>query len=256
VLDAPAGAAGRTVRWRRTSLFDGGFATLGEVGRRGGPAHAAGTILHEYLLFVALPDGRCALFANLVRAACDLTLLHQEGLRFNLANDLFNGGRRRIWFEGGSAALIAGQTAPPTLEHNPSSWLAVDDLLGIQFVDAPGAAPEPWTVRTFPQRHAPNRSLYYAVLCRPFRIGPRPVAAGDVVQRTCACFVANVGAPERAGEGGRTDRADGRHTAWVSPAVCAWRDDPQPLLDARVAGLDGREYRVVASWTDRSVSVS
>ncbi len=145
VLDAPPGASGRLVAWRRTVTLDGGFATLGMV------RHAGGA-LEQHALYVALPDGRSALYADDVRARWDLTLLHQEGLRFNLGNDLFNGCRRTLRFEAGAAALVAGAATPAPLRENGSPWLEVDPpaiptgdtphsrhaLLGVQYLECSG----------------------------------------------------------------------------------------------------------------------
>jgi hypothetical protein len=242
------------VRWQHTVLYDGGFATLGEITYRGGLAHAAAHVLRQYVLYVALPDGRSALYADLVRAGCDLTLLSQEGFRLNLANDLFNGSRRRVRFDGGIADLVAGEPTPASLLGNPSRWLAVDELLGVQFIDGVPGTAQPrqsrssggtegmgasWTVRTFPQRHAPNKSLYYAVLCRPLHSSTRAVQRGEVIQRTCARFIGTV--------------LDGE---WVAPASCVWDDESVPASEVQLPGLDGRSYAVSASWAERTVALS
>jgi hypothetical protein len=207
--------------------------------------------VHQYVLYVALPDGRSAFYADLVRAGCELTLLYQEGFRLNLANDLFNGSRRRVHFDGGTADLVAGEPPPARLIANPSSWLAVDDLLGVQFVDAvptaeqqrqsrsSGGTGESWTVRTFRQRHAPNKSLHYAVLCRPLHDSARAVDGGEVIQRTCARFV------------GITPDQD-----WVAPMSCTWDDEPVPTLEVQVPGLEGQVYCITASWAERAVALS
>jgi len=232
--DAPHRKAGRRVRWHRTVTFEGGFATLGIVEQPIGPEPRPGHALVQHALYVALPDGRSAVYADEVRAGSDVTILHQEGFRFNLANDLFNGYRRRLRFQGGEAALAAGVDADARLIDNPSGWLVVDDLLGIQFLDD---TREPWSVRTCPQRAASNASLWYAILCRPLRSGPRALAAGAVAQRTCVRFAANV-----SGSG------------WLTRANCAWRDEC-PGLEVRVDGLDGRRYRIAADWEEHTVSV-
>ncbi len=171
-----------------------------------------------------------------MRAGWDLTLLRQEGLRLNLGNDLFNGHRRVVRFEGGEAALYAFQPAPPALERNGSPWLAVDDLLGVQFLD--GAA-EPWTLRTFRERNATDMSAHYAILCRPLRSEIRSVAAGGIAQQTCVRLVA---------------RAAG--TGWTAPATCAWSDGREPALRLEPAGLDGGRYRIAADWAARTVEVA
>src|SRR5262249_16855344 len=57
VLDAPPS---RSVAWRHTVTYDGGFATLGVV------RHAGGA-LEQHVLFAALPDGRSAIYADDVR---------------------------------------------------------------------------------------------------------------------------------------------------------------------------------------------
>ncbi|MBI3973329.1 MAG: hypothetical protein HY332_18825 [Chloroflexi bacterium] len=233
VLDA---GSGRSVSWRRTVTFDGGFATLGAV-------RLAGGALVQHVLYVALPDGRSAVYADDVRTRWDLTVLHQEGLRLDLGNDLFNGYRRRLRFEGGEVALVAGEAPDPHLARNASRWLVVDDLLGIEFLDESGAAHEPWTIRTFPQRNATDMSAWYATLCRPLRSAPRQFPAGAAVQQTCVRLVANpVGA------------------AWRTVATCRWRtapeasEPPAPRLEAIVTGFDGVDYRVVADWHRRAVS--
>jgi hypothetical protein len=230
VLDAPLG---RTVAWRRTVTFDGGFATLGVV-------RCAGGALEQRVLFAALPDGRSAIYAYDARACWDLTLLHQEGLRLNLGNDLFNGYRRHLRFagadgQGGAAQLVAGEAADSRLAENASTWLEVDELLGVQFLDDAG---DRWTIRTFPQRNATDMSAWYAILCRPFRSGARVLPAGAIVQQTCARLVANPAA------------------GWRSDATCTWAHGAAPAVVVHVAGLDGHRYRVDADWARRTVDVA
>jgi hypothetical protein len=232
--DAPLAKAGRNAHWHRTVTFDGGFATLGAAEQPIGPGPYDARALVQHALYVALPDGRSAVYADEVRPGADVTILHQEGFRLNLANDLFNGYRRRLRYQGGEAWLVAGQPADERLVANGSEWLVVDDLLGVQFVDG---AREPWTVRTFPRRNATNSSLWYDVLCRPLRSGPRPFEAGEVVQRTCARLAANVSGDD-----------------WVSSAACAWGGE-RPSIEVCVDGLDGRRYQIVADWTLRTVMV-
>ena len=225
VLDA---SLGRSVAWQRTTTFDGGFATLGVV------RHAGGA-LEQHVLFAALPDGRSAVYADDVRARWDVTLLHQEGLRLNLGNDLFNGYRRRLRFEGGEAPLAAGAPPDPRLDENTSDWLVVDDLLGVQFLGGPAT---PWTVRTFAQRNATDMSAWYAILCRPLRSGPQRLSAGGVVEQTAARLVAN---PE--GE-------------WRAGGSCVWSQGDAPAAAIDVDGLDGRRYRLSADWAQRRIDVT
>jgi hypothetical protein len=231
VLDAPAT---RAVVWQRTTTFHGGFATLGTV------RHAGGA-LAQHVLYVALPDGRSALYADEVRCRWALTLLHQEGLRLNLGNDLFNGYRRRLRFAGGEAWLVAGQPADARLRANRSPWLVVDDLLGVQFVDESDQSGEPWTVRTFPSRNATDMSAWYAILCRPLLTTPRAFPIGGLVQRTCVRLVANVAGDE-----------------WVAPVACRWRPwraGEAPSLTIEAPGLDGALYRIDAGWGARAVTL-
>jgi hypothetical protein len=236
VLDQPPS---RSVAWRWTTTFAGGFATIGVV-------HLAGGALAQHVTCVALPDGRSALYADDVRARWDITILYQEGLRLNLGNDLFNGYRRRLRFgdsAGGEAVLVAGQTMDPRLSENLSRWLVVDDLLGVQFLDEPR---QPWSVRTFARRNATDMSAWYAILCRPCRSGVRRFLAGAAVQRTCTRLVANVDGAE-----------------WASASTCSWRDavrstaavDDAPILRVDLPGLDGQRYRVIADWSGHRVAV-
>jgi hypothetical protein len=227
VLDAPHGPGSRAVAWHRTVTFDGGFATLGAV------RHAGGALV-QHALFVALPDERSAVYADDVRASWDATLLRQEGLRLNLANDLFNGYRRTLTFDGGEVALAAGEPLDGRLRANRSRWLVVDDLLGLQFLDA---TDEPWALRAFPERNATDMSAWYSVLCRPLHSGPRPLPAGAVLQQMCVRLVANV---------------SGRD--WLAPAACAWGDGPGPAVTVDVRGMDDRRYHVAADWAARTVS--
>jgi hypothetical protein len=224
VLDAPANS--RSVRWRHTVTFDGGFATLGAIWLAGGA-------VEHHALYVALPDGRSALYADEVRARWDLVLLHQEGLRFNLGNDLFNDYRRHITFEGGETALIAGQPPDRRLMSNPSPWLLVDNLLGVQFLDGSG---EPWTIRTFPRRNATDMSAWYAILARPLHSGRRDFATGAIVQRTCTRLVANVAGTE-----------------WLGSTICDWPTGS--ALAVELPGLDHQRYCITANWRDRTVSI-
>ncbi len=224
VLDAPLA---RSVAWRHTETFDGGFGTLGVV------RHAGGA-LEQHVLYVALPDGRSAVYADDVHARWDVTLLHQEGLRLNLGNDLFNGHRRRLRFDGGEAQLVAGEPAHSRLTEHAGQWLLVDDLLGVQFVDGSAA---PWTVRTFPQRNATDMSAWYAILCRPLRAGPQVLPAGATAQQTCVRLVAN---PEG---------------NWLSAARCAWSGGEAPGVVVHVDGLDGARYRLSADWSQRTIEL-
>ncbi|MBI3973336.1 MAG: hypothetical protein HY332_18860 [Chloroflexi bacterium] len=168
-------------------------------------------------------------------------MLFQEGLRLNLGNALFNDYRRRLRFEGGEVALVAGEAPDPRLEGNGSRWLVVDDLLGAELLDD---AAEPWTVRTFPQRNATDMSAWYAVLCRPLHSGPRQFPGGAIVQQSCVRMVANP--------------AEGD---WRSGGACHWETDdragqePAPRLRVRMAGMDGITYRIIADWGARVVEV-
>jgi len=226
VRDAPAT---RSVAWRRTLTFDGGFATLGVV------RHAGGA-LDQHALFVALPDGRSAVYADDVRARWDVELLHREGLRLNIGNDLFNGYRRTVAFAGAETPLIAGAALDPRLEGNHSPWLTVDDLLGVELLDD---SCEPWTVRVSPERNATDLSAWYAVLCRPLHSGLERRAAGEVVQQTCLRLVSR----------------PGREAAWMSAARAAWSGGPTPALRLDLRGLDGVSYRIDADWAARRIAL-
>ncbi len=228
VLDAQHGPGSRAVAWRATATLDNGFATLGVV------RHAGGAI-EQHVVYVALPDGKSAVYADDVRARWDLTLLYQEGLRLNAGNDLFNGYRRKVRFATGTTMLVAGEEVPASLRENSSVWLTIDDLLGVQFLDSSG---EPWTLRTSPERNATDLSAWYAVLCRPLRRKSHAGAEGAVLQQTCVRLVAR---PEV--------------DSWLIAAAPVWGDGPEPSLRLDVTGLDGAAYRIESDWAARAVTV-
>ena len=219
----------RRVVSRQQHTFSDGFATLGTL------SDCGGAIAHR-VAFVALPDGRTTLHLSHATAQRSVAVLVQEGLRLNLANDLFNDNRRRLCYEGGSQALtgVGGEIGQQPL---PSLWLNVDDLLGVVALDGD----ESFALHFSGDRNAYGYSLCYETVIHPYVIQRRRHGPGEILQHAAVALLTNV-TPEQT-------------QAWPTEHLGPGQaDDCSRALTLR--GMDDLWYLVAANFSDQRVEVS
>jgi len=159
-------------------LYEDGFTTVGHIAegeRDGEPA------IDHYLSFTALPGQGLAVLFDVALAHADLTVTRNEGLRFHLANDLFNGQRRTLHSAAGELLLVGVEEGETEIRNRviDSPWLNVDQRLGVIQLHSPH---QPFTIRDAPQRNAPWNSLLYELIDCPYRDEPTAYRAGETVR--------------------------------------------------------------------------
>jgi hypothetical protein len=186
--------------------------------------------VRQHLSFTALPDGRTVVLVGRWAAPGGVAPRTLDLLDWRLANDVFNGGRRVLRGAGEPVALLGmSGDAARTLPW-PSTWLNVDDDLGLVVV-APGAS---LSVLDEPARRAPHGSACFArIRLMPDTMPARP-AAGALLGRGVMVFRTRVTAAE---------------TAALNAALAqaaAWTDEG---VTVSVPGADGKTYDVVADFS-------
>ena len=169
-----------------------GTVCLATTGERLFSLNAGGApALRQALTFVGLPTCGLAVVIDRASALTRVTLDSQRPLNLHLANDIFNGNRRRLFHATGEVDLAGVGGAARQLEL-PSAWLNVDQLLGI------AAAAGVWTVHDSATRNAPWGSLLYELLTWDEEQKPREFAPGETVREATFVLVAGDAAVTRA----------------------------------------------------------
>jgi len=227
----------------REQTWAEGFTTTGHIAegsRNGEPA------IDHYLSFTALPEEGLAVLFDLALAQADLTVTREEGLMLYLANDLFNDNRRLVYSGRGRVELTGVEEGGEERRHDlDTNWLNVDNLLGLVYLpplkgQARPAANPTFTLRDFPQRNAPWRSLLTERIDCPYQDTPRSYRAGEVIRDLAFVFLA--------GDAGATGEL---------AALCRRlpTGDEQFVKLAYVVGSE-RAYFVAANFTSEEVVLS
>jgi len=145
-------------------------------------------------------------------AVSEITVKSHEGLKFHLANDVFNNGRRTIRSPRGEIVLWGGEktvkTLPSSRVHEiPDQWICVDGRLSfISLTD------ERFTVRDQFGRTAPWNSIEYELISLAYSAEPESYRAGETVRDTAVVLAAgdsrvaeNISRSSRRGATGDTD---------------------------------------------------
>lgn len=159
----------RRVIGHASTLFDGGFATIGALAEGGNSKWADGWFAADaaihWIAVVALPDGRTMVGLQF----CQTTDWHTyvtdvKALHLNVPNDLFNGCRRTFYTEAGECVLHAPAPREEILDLQ-SPWINIEGKIGVSL--AYGASS--LVVARSPHRAGDKfRSLYVEEVCLPF----------------------------------------------------------------------------------------
>jgi hypothetical protein len=228
----------------RERVLPGGIAATGRIDE--GLKEGRPGVLH-HVAFAALPGERMAAVFDLSLAAQAVRVNRNEGLLFQLPNDLSNGNRRTLTSELGETAVTGVEPAdaskparPPDPRAIASNWVNVDGKLGL--VLAYGQ--EPFTLRAFTARDQrptdPFRSLLVDLIDTPYQPQPTEYKPRQVVRDTIVLLVAGDVAATRAA----FERAAVAPTG-QELARAVW-----------LTGASGRTYLVAANFNDREQSLT
>ena len=166
-------------------LTPAGLECRGSVAYRKADGSPAYTLTVTYTVEAG---SRCAEVRSRFAADADLEVRAVEGLRLHVANDFFNGGRRRWEWQGGRRTLVFDLRGPwPEKEAlrtvaMPGRWVSLDGKVTITDL-----SPEPlgFALRVSDRRNGPWGSIHYDVLdCPPLREAPARYRKGDVILET------------------------------------------------------------------------
>lgn len=167
--------------------FDGGFWTAGLVTH----SEADGApMMNQHLAFVSLPEEGMALIMDHAVAVKDITVTAQEGLKYYLANDIFNGGTREVASPAGKFKLRGANTNEPSPDKANhvigEPWLCMDEKLSFVAL----TSNSPFTVRDLRGRQAPWNSIEYEMIDLPYITEPRDFYANGLVRYTAVVLCA------------------------------------------------------------------
>lgn len=209
-------------------VFPGGFATIGRL------SECDDAILQQ-IAFIALPDDRTCLRLARSTALTDCRPLLVEGLGLNLANDRFNGNRRKLFHAGGKRT-VTGPGAPVSEIALEGPWLNVDDTFGVVALDGR----EQFTLEVDGARRACGFSLCYDRVLQRRMPGRREVPAGTLLEDCVTALLPGATADETA--------------HWL-----AWNVAPQvsdgPVRALAVRGADDIWYAVAVNFGDEPVEL-
>ena len=129
-----------TARWQ--SMFDGGFATVGQVVEGSELTIAEGwhgsDAARSTIAMIALPDDATVLGLQMVRTAdWFVGLLGWHGLNMGIPNDVYNGGRRTLRTADGRELTLHSAPSEPSW-NELGQEVAVDDVLTVRsLTDSP-----------------------------------------------------------------------------------------------------------------------
>ncbi|MBN1581909.1 MAG: hypothetical protein JXA89_14490 [Anaerolineae bacterium] len=229
---------------QRVGAFDGGFVCCGSVMEgidvridEGAQCTDQAT---THLAFAALPDGRTCLGLQFVVTAPDrigyTTAL--KSLHLNVANDLFNGFRRRIYTANGTLDLVS---PPERDEIIPlgSRWATVDNRIGLAALYGGNSLV---ISRSRERRGGRYHSLYVDELCLQAETTLVRRGRGEVLIDIGFAALSNVNAEETAAMRGGPLRfdEDGVHDAVRG----VWGTD-----------ANGKPYSLVANFGQEMVTI-
>jgi hypothetical protein len=231
----------RRVETQAVTSFDGGFLAAARVTEGAAIDLHAGLKLRDLAVsdyaVAALPDGRSMLILHRCRANQRMYTEQVKGMLLNLANDLFNHGRRELETSAGSLTLRSPPAHDATLDlHSP--WLCVDGKLGVAgFYGA--------------------RSLQ--VVRHAERQGGRP--PGLHVEEVCWSCLDRTAAwsPGQTlldvGYGVVSQASASEVQAFHASASVTPPGAPDDWRQVSVTGRDGKRYRLTANFGDQSQSI-
>ncbi|CAG7607792.1 hypothetical protein PAESOLCIP111_00996 [Paenibacillus solanacearum] len=226
--------------------FDGGFVTWGSTLVHTQGLMAEGqkdhVVARSAIACAALPDATHMIVVQYM-AAARRTYVHEvKGLNLLMPNDLFNGGARTYYWEGGQASLQGAGSAEETLRTG-SRWLNVDDRLGVIAVYGTDALSIYRPGRRqigLKEKLATAGSagmLYADELCGPCLTGLRAVEAGEVL--VDAAYVL------QAGEGHQSTCA---YAGPESSCAAAIQCETGEVRAVRAKGADAHTYVLAANF--------
>ena len=168
--------------------FKGGFWTVGRVtyvSKEGAP------LLNQHLAFVSMPAEGIALLMDHAVAATSIRVNSQEGLKYYLANDIFNGGVRKVTGPSSGFTLWGGDKTARTptdkgLHIVNEPWISVDGKLSFVAL----SSNSPFSVRDLRGRSAPWGSLEYDLIDLPYITEPHDFHANGLVRYTAVVLCA------------------------------------------------------------------
>jgi len=144
----------------------------------------------QTLTFVGLSDQGLAVVIDRVGAEGHFVLDSQQPLTLYLANDLFNGNRRRVRHALGEVEVVGVGGTAQRLELR-SAWLNVDQTLGL------ASEPGVWALHDSATRNAPWGSLLYELITWNETSVPREVADGESLRDAVFVLLAGDSAATR-----------------------------------------------------------
>lgn len=217
--------------------FPGGFLTVGEMQDNAKAVLAegwntSGQAPHQYAV-AALPDERTMLVLEYCRVGIRAYLSEVKGLKLNVANDLFNGGRR-VYYSAAGAITAPGEAQGTT--DLGAAWANVEDVVGV--VGLYGAP----TICLFQagRRRASEvgDSLYYDELCFPCRTDVHDVPAGSVVLDCGSAVLSGAARAET--------------EAFAREGVRVLFGEGEGVRAVQIRGADGAWYLLAANFGEAS----
>lgn len=168
--------------------FDGGFHTVGRVTYVGSDGR---TLLNQDLAFISMPEEGIALLVDHAVSADNIKVNSQEGLKYYLANDLFNSGVRKVRSPAGEFTLWGGDRTARTPSDKDTyvvnePWINVDGRLSFVAL----SSNSPFTVRDLRGRSAPWGSQEYELISLPYVAEPHSFYTDGLVRYSMVVLAA------------------------------------------------------------------
>ncbi len=220
--------------------FEGGFVTWGAMDDAAGARLAEGwtmpePLIHRYAV-AALPDDRTMIVLQRCVSPIRCWLSELKGLKLNLPNDIFNGGRRRYEVADGALELSGRGTGTTDLN---SRWVCVDGRIGA--VGIYGA--ESFAVYQAGRRRAAEYgdSLFYDELCFPCKVETTCADPGEVLLDCGTAVLSGADAAETASAAAGAERLQCAH---------------EEVRMVQIIGADALRYVLTANFGDSSATVT
>lgn len=241
----------RTVEAYTIQPFDGGFLTAGTVldgtEVQLPESWKAAFSAHHRIVFAALPDGHTVVRLEVADLPPRRVYLGSwAGVNLSIPNDLYNGRVRRYVTAAGPMELRS-YVGPQQVLNLASPWVNVDDAIGV--IGIYGA--DTWSVLRTGQQMGGYAfgNILVDTLCYGLQTEPADVT-GPARILDNACLVLSSVDSERTGR----LHADGSATR-LSCVDAATGKAPADVRAVQVRGLDGREYVLVANFSDSNQQV-
>lgn len=211
----------RTTARYNNRLLEDGFVSTGHIQE----GNLRGTFgVDHFVSFTALPRNRMAVMIELLVAKKGINVSEQSGLSYYLPNDVFNDGVRRVYWEVGNTQLQGSRGASANPVTMNSSWINLDNKLGIISVPGDGQF----------QILAGNRNIWNGQICERIDYVTEPLRRrykmNDVIRTQCYFLI----------------KADRRSTRKIAETEVHWLKTNDDLVKA-VAFRDGSSNRIIAT---------